>query len=787
MYYLPSLLINLFSGTYIRELGFYVCGKTDAIRTFDLDHEIASIDVVGRHLFLRQKHLHSPSNSPIISAPAKRSKRGKKLDIHRWHRRLGHPSLKTVKQTSNITEGIDLDSGEEDVDLICRPCNMGKAIRTVSRDPQDRPLTPFTELHVDPVGPVSPKGFNGHIHGLMATCACTRARFAYTYKVKEETHTYLTNLIVGIKNYYNVDVKVVRLDGGTEFGGQKWIDFITKRGIQQQPTVPYTPEQDGVSERGFRTVFERARAVAIDQGIPKNLWPELFRGVVYILNRTATSTLKDVTPIEAVNSLLFGDNRRPSMDHLRVLGSKAYVHIPKQRRVQSDKLGDRAVKGILVGFEGNHIYRVYIPGRRGGIVRTSTIEVDEGNDLPDYPDLYEPEDAVEPLYDQDSTLDDDQDDPGLRGVNDYRDIDVNVNDNVNDDDDESIARQLSQDMLGIPQDEDQDEIPDEIVLRRRDRETVNPLPARQSTRSNKGWHSNHYDGSDYVKPTKGRSSHLANTSLFTLPKNLVEVQAFVAKIKADPLEPLTYKAALESHDATEWKKAMEEEIDALLKNRTWKRVKRPDPSLGIRVLRGKWVYKIKRKVDNTIARFKARWVVKGYEQLYGIDYDQTFAGVAKTQTCKILLALAAMLDLEIEQMDAITAFLHGETKDVIYVELPDGYQGDDDHVGLLLRALYGLKQSPRLWQEKLRSELGKLGYKPLQADQCIYTADAGIGGIVVVTYVDDFLLIGPDIKAINKLKLELSRVFSMKDLGPCTTFLGLRLIRDRKQRKIHLV
>src|SRR6202035_2883740 len=108
--------------------------------------------------------------------------------------------------------------------------------------------------------------------------------------------------------------------------------------------------------------------------------------------------------------------------------------------------------------------------------------------------------------------------------------------------------------------------------------------------------------------------------------------------------------------------------------------------LGIQVLCRKWVYKLKRRINNTIARFKARWVVKGYEQLYGIDYDQTFAGVAKTQSWKILLALAAMLDLEIEQMDAVTAFLHGETDNPTYVELPDSYQGDGDYVAFLLQA-----------------------------------------------------------------------------------------------------
>jgi hypothetical protein len=95
------------------------------------------------------------------------------------------------------------------------------------------------------------------------------------------------------------------------------------------------------------------------------------------------------------------------------------------------------------------------------------------------------------------------------------------------------------------------------------------------------------------------------------------------------------------------------------------------------------VYKLKRKINNTIARFKARWVVKGYEQLYSINYDQTYARVAKPQSWKILLAIAAILDLEIEQMDAITAFLNGEADGTTYVELPDGY-GDSDCVGLLL-------------------------------------------------------------------------------------------------------
>jgi len=110
---------------------------------------------------------------------------------------------------------------------------------------------------------------------------------------------------------------------------------------------------------------------------------------------------------------------------------------------------------------------------------------------------------------------------------------------------------------------------------------------------------------------------------------------------------------------------LDDGVDAVTKNKTWIRVKHPLNGMNIRVLCGKWVYKIKRKIDNTTARYKARWVIKGYEQLYSIDYDQTFAGVAKSRTRKILFALAAIPDLETEQMDAITAFLQGETDDEV--------------------------------------------------------------------------------------------------------------------------
>jgi hypothetical protein len=100
--------------------------------------------------------------------------------------------------------------------------------------------------------------------------------------------------------------------------------------------------------------------------------------------------------------------------------------------------------------------------------------------------------------------------------------------------------------------------------------------------------------------------------MIAIPQFLDEIPSFLSRmIQANPHEPISYRDALNSHESKLWKKAMDEEIESLLANKTWKRVTRP--KLGVKVLHGKWVYKLKRKVDNTIARYKARWVVKGYE------------------------------------------------------------------------------------------------------------------------------------------------------------------------------
>ena len=228
---------------------------------------------------------------------------------------------------------------------------------------------------------------------------------------------------------------------------------------------------------------------------------------------------------------------------------------------------------------------------------------------------------------------------------------------------------------------------------------------------------------------------------------------------------------------------MSKELKSLEDNHTWEIVRRPQHK---NVIPGRWVYKIKCNQDGEITRFKARWVIKGYEQREGIDYDQTFAGVAKGITIKALFALAAQYDLEIEQMDVITAFLNGDIDVELYTEYPEGFEDRIPHdvVCKLRKSIYGLKQSPRLWQDKLRAALFKFGYLPLLADHCLYRNPQN--GVIVCTYVDDFLIISPNIADIDALKVYLNDIFKIENLEACNYFLSIRVTRDRKNERLNL-
>ena len=254
-------------------------------------------------------------------------------------------------------------------------------------------------------------------------------------------------------------------------------------------------------------------------------------------------------------------------------------------------------------------------------------------------------------------------------------------------------------------------------------------------------------------------------------------------------EPETHEKAMASDQAQEWAEAMKQEMDSLIQHQTWELIPKTEVKPGYRPLKGKWVYKIKRGVNNQITCFKARWVAKGYLQQAGIDFDQTFVAVVKPMAFRALFAIAAFYNLDIEQMDVKTEFLHGIIDQLLYVEVPRGYEQEwKDQICRLRRALYGLKQSPRLWYERLSNFLlTKLGLHRLHADHSIFVTPQGVQGPIVTTFVDDLNIFTPAGSGIMKrVKEELAAAFDIVDMGPLAFYVGLKVTRDRERKTIKL-
>ena len=251
------------------------------------------------------------------------------------------------------------------------------------------------------------------------------------------------------------------------------------------------------------------------------------------------------------------------------------------------------------------------------------------------------------------------------------------------------------------------------------------------------------------------------------------------------IEPQTYQQAIDSPDATKWQTAMNEEYQSLIENNTWKLTKLPPECSTIPT---RWLFKIKHRSDGTIERYKARLVAKGFAQHYGIDYDETYSPVFKLTSLRILLSIGAMLDLEIHQMDVKTAFLNGEIDTDIYIDQPEGFRHPKhpQHVCKLQKGLYGLKQSPRLWNKRIDTFLALQSFQRCKTDLCVYRKNLDDQNFALLgIWVDDIIIVSPP-NHLETIKNSLKKEFKMSDLGPISYILGISVTRDRTNRKIYL-
>lgn len=272
-----------------------------------------------------------------------------------WHRRLGHIGSNRIHQMSKdkLVEGLKIDSFANSSE-VCEPCISGKISRFPfpSRDKNETRDRDILELiHSDVCGKMESKSLSGCEYFVSFTD--DKSRYVWTYFMKNKSDVF--NIFKSFKTLVEKEtgkvIKIFRTDNGGEYCSSEFERFLKENGIKHETSVPVNPEQNGVAERLNRTLVESVRTLLADSKLEKSFWAEALNTATYIKNRSATSTLNNMTPFEAFKG------KKPSVAHFKPFGCNAYAHIPKENR---RKLDEKSRKCIMLGYSDTcKGYRLY--------------------------------------------------------------------------------------------------------------------------------------------------------------------------------------------------------------------------------------------------------------------------------------------------------------------------------------------------------------------------------------------------------------------------------------------
>jgi hypothetical protein len=283
-------------------------------------------------------------------------------------------------------------------------------------------------------------------------------------------------------------------------------------------------------------------------------------------------------------------------------------------------------------------------------------------------------------------------------------------------------------------------------------------------------------------PTRNRNlSHAGLESIANTPSkhtnqqetgrlSNMDLEAIANAILYDKPIPTSYHQAVLSPDWPNWKKAINNEVQALIAKETFEEVNNLPQNK--RALSCKWVFKIKPKTKHEPETYKARLVVQGFRQKEGSDFGETFAAVARTNSLRILIALAAANNTRMTKLDVANAFLSSKMDVELYVHTPAGYPSTAPFLKLL-RALYGLKQAPRLWYGTLMKELISLGFQVTPTDSCVLVHKEKECTLVIV--VDDIIVCTNDEQLRSTIEETLDKKFKIKAFGDVESYVGLEI------------
>ncbi|KAJ4816146.1 hypothetical protein LUZ62_028712 [Rhynchospora pubera] len=693
-------------------------------------------------------YLHA-SHSHLVSP---RAFLGVCITANLWHARFGHPSneatLHVLKNFSIPCSSMSLSS--------CHDCIVAKAHKLPFCNSSSTTTSPLQLIHSDVWGPSPILSSNGYRYYVIFVDDFSKFTWIYFMANKSDVVSIFSGFKVQVENLFGCTIKVLRTDGGAEFKpiGTRFPQII------HQTSCPHTPQQNGISERKHRHIVELSIAIMSHASIPHIYWDEIFSSTIYLINRLPSS-LNHTIPYK----ILF--SKDPDFSFLRVLGCLCF---PYTRPYNSNKFEPRALPCVFLGYaKSQKGYRcLHLPTNKVYVSRH--VQFDETN----YP--------FKQLLlsgSQSTTLP-----PASLAVPLLLTTRTNCPANqLHPATSQSVpilshaSATSTQQNLSTTSDTAPNLIhhitPVHIPVTEHNLHTSNvthPDPA-VSTAPNTDQHQPVISNPSAVSQPTAAPSHPMVTRFRDNTRKPRHFPDCVALVTTLDHEPTTFSQA-NSH--IEWRQAMAKEIEALAANKTWTLV---PPPIDRPVIGCKWVFKIKRKADGTIERYKARLVAKGFHQQEGVDYFDTFSPVVRPTTIRVILAIATSQHWSVRQLDVNNAFLHGDLTEQVFMSQPPGFHDENcpNHVCLLSKSLYGLKQSPRAWFHKLSTTLVNLGFHESHYDPSLFISHKNGHITIILIYVDDILVTGSNQSYIVSLIGHLNSHFSLKDMGQVHFFLGMEV------------
>ena len=577
-------------------------------------------------------------------------------------------------------------------------------------------------------------------------------------KEKSEAIIYLKQLFTMIQQELQVDIQRIKTDLGGEFNSKQFQDYTQEKGIIHEFSAAYTSEQNGYIERNNRTIVEATRSMLHSRNLPLNLWAEAANTAVFVWNRTINKHHPHATPYEQ----LF--NQVPDVSFLRTFGSDAYLHVPKPQR---KKLDPKSQKLIFVGYDQRgRAYILWNPSTKRICVGVdviihetlgfqtdkplttstqsysgiNTITIPICTTVPAAPTSTENLNISVPLLSDESHHAQNEDAFDLPQTEQDAQSDTNSDQQLNRESadisnqgehNENTSNQGEDDIeaqVHIQEEDDETRIHDEaeIILPEEHHSQSDTSAGTSSTGSTSletTQAETNSEGEDIAFRLRPRSrqppSRYGDWIKYDDNRSNTGSAAYIAKRSQRIPEPKTYKEAMKSSHATEWKNAMAKEYASLIANKTW--VLKPLPE-GRKAVKCKWIYKVKCKPSGEVECFKARLVAKGFSQVAGIDYTETYAPVIKYDAVRAVFVISNEHGMFKAQFDVCTAYLNANLLDIIFMEQPEGFEDHEWplYVCLLLKSLYGLKQSARRWNKTFDKFAQQFALIPNIADPCVY-------------------------------------------------------------------